>query len=114
MSAGAPRGCRSTTAFRAKTAKPARPTALRFGSALRTTPAATAPFMERTADCSRSPSKSTARWSLRNPHPGGVYGFDWEELPMSITQETRRESNVKTDRETRYQKILAILKPGWK
>ena len=31
---------------------------------------------------------------------------------MSITQETRRESNVKTDRETRYQKILAILKPG--
>ncbi len=31
---------------------------------------------------------------------------------MSITQETRRDSNVKTDRETRYQKILAILKPG--
>lgn len=31
---------------------------------------------------------------------------------MSITQETRRESNRKTDRETRCQKILAILKPG--
>lgn len=31
---------------------------------------------------------------------------------MSITQETRRESNVKTDRETRYQKILAVLEPG--
>ena len=31
---------------------------------------------------------------------------------MSITQETRRESNRKTDRETRYNMILAILKPG--
>ena len=31
---------------------------------------------------------------------------------MSITQETRRESNRKTDRETRYQKILAVLEPG--
>lgn len=28
---------------------------------------------------------------------------------MSITQETRRESNVKTDRETRYNMILAVL-----
>ena len=31
---------------------------------------------------------------------------------MSITEETRRESNEKTDRETRYKKILAVLEPG--
>lgn len=31
---------------------------------------------------------------------------------MSVTEETRRESFEKTDRETRYKKILAVLKPG--
>lgn len=31
---------------------------------------------------------------------------------MIVTEETRRESFEKTDRETRYKKILAVLKPG--
>lgn len=29
-----------------------------------------------------------------------------------LTHKTRRESNEKTDRETRYKKILAVLEPG--
>lgn len=31
---------------------------------------------------------------------------------MSITEETRRESNQKVDRQTRYNEILSVLIPG--